>query len=492
MIDELANRIWQNSKFKIEYANLIDESIKLELNLNSNTKKINKESCIRLVKSLLIFASCEKEFLRKISYNIGVALLNILDRNSEEFDSIVELIKLAFSRMGNFVAIDLIKFKNEDIKTHIPRMLWFEEKSYEMNNTINLLSKEVKLTNFQFRLWKLLNEGKSISLSAPTSSGKSYILKSYMLSVVNQFKNKSYIYIVPTRALITQVSQDFIELIKEYGLEGINIITTPNIEENMEEHLENNIYILTPERARVLYNSKKIKFKVAVVDEAQTIEEMERGLILQDIVEDIIMYNDDLQLVFISPLINNPQILNEIFDRDRAISLKESESPVSQNIIGIKSEKSSLEFEILINDVFHSLGKLKLKNNIENKDNKLAIIAKTVGEENQNIIYTTGPAKCEKICKSLIELNEEIKEDEANNDLIELAKFIEEYIHKDYLLAKCIRNGVAYHYSRIPSVIKKNIEKFFEQKKIEIYSMYKHVIIWDEFTSKKYIYFRTL
>ena len=460
MVDELSKKIWNNKKFRSEYINLINAANRVELNLNKKNNNMDDEAYVRLIKSVLIFSSCENEYFRKIAYIMGVALLTVIDSKHSSFSSIVELVKLAFSRLGNFVAIDLINLKNKDNIIDAPKMIWFEEKSYELNNTINIFNEQLKLTNFQYKLWELLNSEKSISISAPTSSGKSYILKMYLLLIASKFDNKSYIYIVPTRALITQVTQDLIEFIKKYNLKNINIRTVPSI----EEISGSTIYILTPERARVLYNDNEISFEMAIIDEAQSIEDLERGLILQDVIEELLLNNINLQLVFISPLISNPEILNNIFNIESGDFLVERESPVSQNIIGVLSTNDSLKFEVLIDDSFKYLGQLSVEDISTDKHKKIATIAKTLGKEDQNIIYTTGPAKCEEICKALMDIDEN---QDSDNDLIELANFIEEYIHKDYLLAKCIRSGVAYHYSRIPSVIRRNIEKFYEEKKIK-------------------------
>lgn len=240
MVDELSKKIWNNKKFRSEYINLINAANRVELNLNKKNNNMDDEAYVRLIKSVLIFSSCENEYFRKIAYIMGVALLTVIDSKHSSFSSIVELVKLAFSRLGNFVAIDLINLKNKDNIIDAPKMIWFEEKSYELNNTINIFNEQLKLTNFQYKLWELLNSEKSISISAPTSSGKSYILKMYLLLIASKFDNKSYIYIVPTRALITQVTQDLIEFIKKYNLKNINIRTVPSIEK-----YGSTIYILT-------------------------------------------------------------------------------------------------------------------------------------------------------------------------------------------------------------------------------------------------------
>jgi len=63
------------------------------------------------------------------------------------------------------------------------------------------------LSSFQKDILNALQAGKDIAISGPTSSGKSFILRKYIQSELKSEHGFEAIYVVPTRALIAEVSE---------------------------------------------------------------------------------------------------------------------------------------------------------------------------------------------------------------------------------------------------------------------------------------------
>lgn len=111
--------------------------------------------------------------------------------------------------------------------THLPKI--FNNKKYqrdfgsllnmELAGTVELEQKfsddsEIYFTKFNQHCGSSLKSGNNIAISAPTSSGKSYIIKKYIYELINT-DLRDVIYIVPTKALINQVSNDLNLMVKD-------------------------------------------------------------------------------------------------------------------------------------------------------------------------------------------------------------------------------------------------------------------------------------
>ena len=100
------------------------------------------------------------------------------------------------------------------------------EISKKLNSNIYILGKEtVFLTDYQAELICNLKKKKNISISAPTSAGKSFILTRYLIECLINNKKFIAVYIVPTRALINQVQRDFSEALTYHEAKDVEIYT---------------------------------------------------------------------------------------------------------------------------------------------------------------------------------------------------------------------------------------------------------------------------
>lgn len=457
-MEKLANKIWHNKKFQDEYREVIHRATEAEIG-NNRLQFINDEGLVkRMLETSLIFSSIDSMHFRESAYKIAVSIWKLL--GTEDKENLKSIYELIFARIGNFVAVELLDKDVSVNNSMLPVMAWYEKNSMESNNTIVIKDEIMQLTDFQMKIWKKLKEGMSLSIAAPTSAGKSYIIKMYLLSELLKYKGRIYIYIVPTRALITQVADDLREVIRSYNIIDTDVITAP-IDE--VDHCENNrIFVMTPERARILNTKDKQNFNIVIIDEAQSIEDLQRGVILQDVIDDITTC-EGVQYVFLAPFINNPESISMLFSDLKIVSFSEDESPVFQNILKVNSENNTVNISLLSEEGVIECETRQVNDIINNNEQRLAVIAREMGKKNNNIIYTTGAAKCERICEYLVQDNNY----SSGQGLVDLSKFIREYIHKEYMLADFIEKGVAFHYGKLPSIIRKNIEELFKNEELK-------------------------
>ncbi|HBM8198841.1 TPA: DEAD/DEAH box helicase, partial [Escherichia coli] len=153
--------------------------------------------------------------------------------------------------------------------------------------------KHIYANRFQSEFWDAVQENSWVSVSAPTSVGKSFILESWVEQFVKRNKNCLVIYIVPTRALISEVYSELQKRLDPNLTNIVNIQTLPL--SNVYQSEKSNVFIFTQERLNLFYNhfSQIPKIDVLVVDEAHKIGDGGRGVILQHVIELTCLNNPD-------------------------------------------------------------------------------------------------------------------------------------------------------------------------------------------------------
>lgn len=155
-----------------------------------------------------------------------------------------------------------------------------QQSKSDIEHTIIVNDEVFLLNRFQKEVYYAYKHNETISISAPTSAGKSYILCTLLLEELTE-GNKNIVYVVPTRALISQVEADLKALLRQYNLENqTNITTVPPQEDILDK--KSNVFIFTQERLHwFLYGNSNCKIDILIIDEAQKIEDGNRGILLQ-------------------------------------------------------------------------------------------------------------------------------------------------------------------------------------------------------------------
>jgi ATP-dependent helicase YprA (DUF1998 family) len=84
-----------------------------------------------------------------------------------------------------------------------------------LEKTVEIGTEKFLLSGFQKNLWESLVTENRVSISAPTSAGKSFIIQRYIQQKYLSESTLDVLYIVPSRALLNQVSQEFTQLLSD-------------------------------------------------------------------------------------------------------------------------------------------------------------------------------------------------------------------------------------------------------------------------------------
>lgn len=344
-----------------------------------------------------------------------------------------------------------IQQKIDVLKTHFASSIFINDQLYILNK-------------FQSEVYKKYNNNEAISISAPTSAGKSYILyaiiaESLSKSIVN------IIYIVPTRALISQVEADLSNILQKSMLkERVNLSTVPLMTDELDAQ-KSNIFIFTQERLHwfLINNTEQyVRIDLLIVDEAHKIEDGNRGILLQQKIEELVNENENMKIYFSSPFTSNPEILLENIHRNiRKDVVNTQFIAVNQNLIYMSQvPRNTLKWNMSLNTNTGSyqLGYITLKDRPNNELKKIALIAHQIGADGSCIIYSNGAAEAERIADLLYDSIEEQIED---HNLLELIKLVKDTVNTQYTLAQVLEKGIAFHYGNMPLIIRREIEKLF-------------------------------
>ena len=463
---ELANDIWGSPQFQADYSRLERARLLSDLHRSRLVEldvEMEDAAVSRLLQSALIFSSTGIEQFSEAAQRISTATASFLTLTD---DAVKDIFSVIQARLRNFPAL-MIGEAKASAPTAAPLGLQYEFEAAKKAQTVILGDRERVLTPFQLASWNTLAAGKSTTLSAPTSAGKSYVLMMYLIDRYRQDKSSVYVYVVPTRALINQVSQDVTAALLEADVRDVNVTTIP-IDLRIGDDVSKNLYVLTQERLEALLIAvPDLKIDGVIVDEAQILSDGSRGVLLESVIDRILSRCPQAQFVFSGPLIDNPAFFADAFALNNYTPCTTRQSPVTQNVIHLDyntAPRSSVGVRMVNFENGQEIARIDVPHILAAESDRLSYLSYLFGRGGSSIVYVNGKAEAETIS---IKIANEMPSDPAvAADLKELISFVRTHIHKDYALVGTLEKGVGYHYGHMPSLLRKTLEEHFKARRI--------------------------
>lgn len=416
-----------------------------------------EKALTRLLNTASVFASATDEESKELAQQIAVfASLATVD------DVVREASIRILSDLGNFPGLRKLEREHPvdlGFETHMRSGLLREL------NTVDMAGARVPLTEYQLDLWRSLDSSPATAVSAPTSSGKSFVVLEHLCERAIAAKRFSAIYIAPTRALLTEIHGKLERRLSSIS-DSIRITTIPVPD---PESRPKQIYVLTQERAQFLLSTVAVTGLIDIVisDEAQSLGDDSRGMILQDTLERLHESNPAARFLFLAPGASGLQLIGDSIGLPE-INVKETTiSPVVQNRISVgfsDFDEHLVRLDLVTPNKLEPIGTYHFKRGFAlSDDTKLAAVALELGASGRSLVYATGAKNAE----DLTELLARNRQTEDSKGLSDLAKFIEQHIHKQYSLANYVRQGVAFHYGNMPSLLREGIEEAFKRGELD-------------------------
>ena len=257
---------------------------------------------------------------------------------------------------------------------------YLSKEKFELNFTTGKIRKNMSKSKYlayyfhdeQIYVKNLIDSGKNVIVSAPTSFGKSLLIE----EIVAEGKYKNIVIIQPTLALLDETRKK----LKKYN-NRYKIIVRTTQEPSKEK---GNLFLLTAERVMEYNNLPKIDF--LIIDEFYKLSakrDDERSDVLNNAFY-ILLKIDKVRFYLLGPNIDG--ISEGFAEKYNAVFFKTDYSLVEQNVIDMHS-----------ND-FGSRGKKRI-----NKEKALFELLYQLKNE-QTMIYCSSPSKARKLSNSASEI----------------------------------------------------------------------------------------
>jgi len=422
-----------------------------------------------------VLASSEIDSHKRKALSFGI--LAYLEHKGTEKESIFEqYLYIILSRIGNLPAFNNVRRSESQ--------LGFERQLMDSLDSVLGLELESNLDEYEFEkgevfsefqneIYNHLIEDRNVAISGPTSSGKSFVLKKYIGTQIDADKGFEAIYVVPTRALISEVSRDLSRRHEE-----IEVRTGAYFEDidhsDDEEISQDNFLVVTPERCLKLIDPDtrhKIDPDLVFLDEIQNVEEGQRGVLFESIIDSLSEHYSEAQIVAAGPYLESPgDTLRSLTDRE-VKEVTTAFTPILQVKATLRfiSQTANTDRELELE--IHSPSGRTNKETISepddmtysevkgNKKKSLQKIIQTYGKDSKNLIYSGKKNYAEDRALHLAD-SRDVRTVETAVE--ELTEFLADSIHEEYSLIECLKKGVAYHHGMVPKIAREEIEQIYD------------------------------
>jgi len=425
---------------------------------------------IRLVNEAARLALSEEPGARTIAYEIATHALAL----SKGDKTLVRAVEFILARLGNFPGQQLLRTRYRAALAEAsptPSALTFEAFGHEYDNTIeSSAGQTLKLTDFQIDLFDAMENTSAVSVSAPTSAGKSFILSLQILRRLRTTEQAAVVYIVPTRALIREVILRLRQALQRADMLEVALRSVPQ-PVSREEAPRGVVYVLTQERllSLLLAADEDFWLTMMVIDEAQGVRDGGRGVLLQTAVHAVLRRFPNAECVFASPLINNPQYLLDLFGREGS-ARHERHSPVAQSFIVVSpsaQDSGHAQFSLLRRGNIVRLAVRDLGFDFSATDylkRRAQLAFSVTAERDACLVYANGAWEAEATAEALAALR---SDREPPREVQEFITYIEQNIHPGYGLLSALKRGVGFHHGEMPASVRAGVEDLFRDRKLQ-------------------------
>jgi superfamily II DNA/RNA helicase len=424
----------------------------------------------RLLLAGSILARSEQRVDREAALRIATAAVSLTDDQALKDAGAVLLGKLS-----NFRAVTLATNRGlvgSGLDTRLGIALRLEAQRREMDRSILIQSSGtwLQVNDFQQRFWTHAGGDRWLSASAPTASGKTFLVLQWLIDQVIIGRSRVAVYLAPTRALVSEIETSLKELLGNNESIEVSSLPLPAKYKAARNGGACVILVFTQERLHLLANVLGDKFSIdlLIVDEAHKIGDNQRGVILQDAVERATRANPKIKAVFISPATQNPEeLLTDAPAGVPTIAVDSDSSTVLQNLmVATQMPRKAKLWAITLRQQESTIpvGTLQLASTPNGVRKRLAFIAAAVGERGGTLVYTNGAGEAEEVADLISQLMP--NRESIDPELLELAELARKGVHQEFRLAPLVELGVAFHYGNMPSLLRLEIERLFRLGKI--------------------------
>lgn len=306
------------------------------------------------------------------------------------------------------------------------------------------------LTPIQANILSGIQQNNVFSFSAPTSAGKSFILREVIKKA-----SKHVVIVLPSRALIAEY------VIKLKTMLGSEVMVLQYVDEINTSSKKKRVFVITPERSLELFSLfAPNQIELFLFDEAQLTESGIRGAKFDALVRRVHSHFFCSKIVFAHPFVDNPyaQIVKHKLNPARGSGAPYNYQTVGKIFVKVeRTESNQYRYS------YFSPYDTRAVHYELNYD----LLAKTISENKSILIYSSKSSISNnsifKEYRRYIKYFNNISNQEALDIIAEVEDFVGQYQempNASSLLVKLIKRGIVYHHGSMPLRLRALIEKF--------------------------------
>jgi replicative superfamily II helicase len=284
----------------------------------------------------------------------------------------------------------------------------------------------------------IIKSGNAV-IVAPTATGKSYIGRSILRFAITNKEPGVHVYLVPYRALASEIYESFCRELNDLGIELRIRIATGDYTDPIHPG-DTDILIATYERFAALLRMPDLNIGRVIADEAHLIADQTRGVVVEGLLARMKFCKHPKSLCALSAIITNPQELGDWLG-----------IPV---IIGDSSDRT-VEVELCCEIADDLATKL------------IDVLLPVFRREEQAIIFCRSKVASQSVARQLKPVVSEMLTKENLEALRKLATEMAEDAEEVEDLLELLSSGVSYHHAGLSRESRKAVEAAFRQRHLK-------------------------
>ena len=328
---------------------------------------------------------------------------------------------------------------------------------------------------------------RAVIVEMPTSAGKSLLAKLAIIQVIALNPSSTIAYIVPTRVLVNQVTEDLRRDLSKMDLVVEQAIPVFSLDPTESAMLSGdlNVLVTTPEKLDLLVRENHASLEdlsMVVVDEAHNLADTSRGARLELVLATIRRDRPSARFLLLSPFVPNGEELVEWLGDGRHLPPIHVSWRPNQRAVGeLKVEKTvdpddrrrrlhHLKFTAIdaVGNTNMPAGETLALGPVDSTTDSLgriaAAAASRLGWRGQTLIVCNG--KPTSVNRAL-----SIADERPGRELSALGEAVIRHTYvelgPDNALAKSLRHGVAYHHAGLSLEMRRLVEQLMREQTID-------------------------